>query len=350
MMGRVHVTPTTVASNTTAKAPMPPRITMPRRSKLLNGTASALDLPRLANEPFADIALELIEVIVATSNFGGPEILDRRVVLPSDLAEVFHGALVGPGQSLLVLRDRVGRPHEMALEREAVAEIVRRGGHSHARVGLSVALQQDVARILDLGDLMDERSALVIAPADELLIVFDVRLHVREEMGLFVQDSIEDLIDQAAVLGLDRLVAGPPRVELAIELAIAGVGVVDPVAFVRGEDAEYDREHHQDPGKDILEADRVPREALPRQFGRAPLIEVRGDVRRQRARAWRRHFRLRLRDVIGGHAIVSGGERHEEKARIEKRDPGECERLPAGASVVHVPKEAPRQNRQADVD
>src|SRR6266540_2485532 len=107
-MGRLHVTPTTVASNATAKPPMPPRIKMPRRSKLLNGTASALDLPRFANELLPDVALELVE-------------------------------------------------------------IEGRRGHPDAHVGVSVTLQQYVARVLDFGSVMKERSALVVAPADELL-------------------------------------------------------------------------------------------------------------------------------------------------------------------------------------
>ena len=47
---------------------------------------------------------------------------------------------------------------------------------------------------------------------------------------------------------------------------------------------------------------------------------------------------------------MSGGERHEEKARVEKRDPGQCEPLAAWAPVVHVPKKASRQNRETDID
>src|SRR5215831_11334885 len=267
MMGRLHVTPTTAASSTTAKAPTPLRITRPRRSRVLRGTASALDLPRFADEPFSDVTLELVEVVVAAPDLGGAKVLDRRVVLPRDIAEVFHRALVGPGQPRVLLRDGLGRPHQGGLEREAVVEVERRRRGSRARVGLPVALQQDVARVLDLGRLVHERPALVVAFADELLVVFDVRLHVGEQARLLVQDPIEDLIDQAAVFGLLRLVERPSRTELAIELAVAGVRVFEPVALVRGEDAEDDREHDQDPRKDIVEADRITREALPGKSG-----------------------------------------------------------------------------------
>src|SRR5438128_2496342 len=351
MMGRLHVTPSTVASNTTAKPPMPLRIQMPRRSRLLNGTASALDFPCLANELFPDVSLELVEVVVAASYFGGTQVLDRRVVLPGDVAEVLHGALVGPGQSLFALRDCLGRTDEMAIEREAVVEIERRRGLARARVGLPVALHDDVARVLDYRRFMNERPALVDGPADELLIVFDVRLHVREQTRLILQYAIEDLVHQAAIFGLGRLVACPPGVELSVELAIAWIDVIEPVPLVRGEDTEYEREHDQDPGKDVFEAYRVPGEALPRQSCRSPLIQVLGDLRRrQRNRALRRHARLCLRDIVGGNAIVSGGERHEEKARVEKRDPGQCERLAAWAPVVHVPKKASRQNGETDID
>src|SRR5262245_7218207 len=226
MTGRLHVNPTTVASNTTAKAPTPLRIKRPRRSRLLSGTASALDLPRFADESFSDVALELAEVVLAAPDLGGAEAVDRHVVVASDVAEVFHRALVGPGQPRLVLRDGLGRPHERSLEREAVVEVERRRGGSRARVGLAVALEQDVARILDLGRLVDERPTLVVALADELLIVVDVRLHVREQTRLLVQDSIEDLIDQAAVVGLPGRVERPSRVEPPLHRAVARVGVV----------------------------------------------------------------------------------------------------------------------------
>src|SRR6267142_4474023 len=351
MMARLHVTPSTVASNTTAKPPMPLRIQMPRRSRLLNGTASALDFPCLANELFPDVSLELVEVIVAASNFGGTQALDRRVVLPGDISEVLHGALVGPGQALFALGDCLGRRDEMALEREAVVEIERRRGLPHARVGLPVALQHDVARVLDFGRVMHERPSLVDASADELLIVFDVRFHIGEQTRLLLQDAIEHLVHQAAIFGLGRLVAGPHRDELSIELAVSGIGVIEPVPLVRGEDSEYDREQDQDPGKDIFKADRIPGEALPAQPGRSPLVEVLRDLRRrQRIRALRRYGRLQLRDVVGGDAIVSGGERHEEKADVENGDPGQREPLAAWAPVIHVPKKASRQDRETDID
>src|SRR5262245_7489150 len=146
MIGRLHVTPTTVASSATTTAPTPLRMKRPRRSRRLSGTASALDLPRLPDEPFANVALELVEVVVAASDLGGPEVLDGRVVLPGDVAEVLRRALVGPGQPLLVVRERSGRPREMGVEREGVREIVRRRGRSRTRVGLPVALQQNIAR------------------------------------------------------------------------------------------------------------------------------------------------------------------------------------------------------------
>src|SRR5499427_3230785 len=233
MIGRLQVTPTTVASSTTATAPTPPRIARPRRSSLLSGTASALDLPRFPDEPFADIALELAEVVLAAADLAGAEVLDRRVVLPRDIAEVLHRGLVGPGQALLVLRRRLGRPHERRVEREGVVEVVRRRGRPRARVGLPIPLQQDIARVLDLGRFVQERAALLVALADELLVVLDVRLDVREQTRLFVQNSIEDLIDQAAVFGFPGLVDGSPHVELSIELAVARIRVVEPVALVR---------------------------------------------------------------------------------------------------------------------
>src|SRR4029079_7646696 len=125
MMGRLQVTPTTAASSTAAKAPTPLRMTMPRRSRLLRGTASALDLPRSPDESFANLALQLVEVVLAAADLAGPEILDGRVVVPGDVAEVLHRALVGRQQSRLVRRDRLGRPHEIAVEGEAILEIVR---------------------------------------------------------------------------------------------------------------------------------------------------------------------------------------------------------------------------------
>src|SRR5215470_4536444 len=102
MMGRLQVTPTTVASSASVKAPTPPRMRRPRRSRRLSATVSALDLPRLPDEPFADVALELVEVVLATPDLAGPEALDGRVVLPGDVAEVLHRALVGPDKPLLV--------------------------------------------------------------------------------------------------------------------------------------------------------------------------------------------------------------------------------------------------------
>src|SRR5580765_345180 len=351
MIGRVHVTPSTVASNTTAKAPMPLRIQMPRRSRWLNGTASALDFPGLANELFPDVALELVEIVVAAPDLGGTQVLDRRVVLPGDIAEVLDGALVGLRQSFLAFRDGLGWPDEAAVEREAVVEIERRRRLAHARVRLPVALQDDVARVLDFRRVVHERSTLVDAPADELLIVFDARFHIREQARLLLEDAIEDLVHPAAVLDLGRLGARPPRVELSIELAIAWVGVVEPVPLVRGEDPEDDREQDQDPGKDVVEADGVPGEALPRQSGRSPLIQVLGDLRRrQRRRARRRYPRLGLRDIVGGHAVVGGRERHQEKTRVEHGNAGQRETLPARASVIDVPQKAPRENRETDVD
>src|SRR5215510_15499797 len=106
MMGRLQVTPTTVASNASVKAPTPLRMRRPRRSRRLSGTASALGLPRLPDEPFADVALELVEVVLAAPDLGRPEVLDGHVVLSGDVAEVLHRALVGPGQPLLVHRER----------------------------------------------------------------------------------------------------------------------------------------------------------------------------------------------------------------------------------------------------
>ena len=134
---------------------------------------------------------------------------------------------------------------------------------------------------------MKERSALFVAPADELLIVLDVRLHLREQMRLLLKYSIEDVIDQTAVLSLGCLVACTSRVQLSIELAIARVGVIKPVPLVRRENAEYDRENDQDPRKHVFKTERVPGEALPGESGRSPLIQIRGDVRRRRIGALR---------------------------------------------------------------
>src|SRR5690349_10820044 len=194
-MGRLHVTPSTVASSTSAKTPTPLRIRRPRRSRLLSGTASALDFPRLADELFPDVAVELVEIIIAAPDLGGPERVDGHVVLARDVAEVLHRALVRAGKTLLALRDRLGRLDQMAVEREAVVEVERRRGIARARVGLPVPLQQDVARVLDLGRLVHESSPLVAAPADELLIDVDVRLHVGEQLRLLLENSIEDPID-----------------------------------------------------------------------------------------------------------------------------------------------------------
>src|SRR5262245_40126541 len=169
-MGRLHVTPTTVASRTTATAPTPLRMKRPRRSRRLSGTASALDLPRLPDEPFPDVALQLVEIELAAPDLAGPEVVDGRVVLPDDVAEVVHRPLVGPRQPVLVLGHRLGRPPEIGVEREAVREIVGRRGRSRAGVGLPVALEHDVARVLQLGHLVHERSALFVALAAELLI------------------------------------------------------------------------------------------------------------------------------------------------------------------------------------
>src|SRR5687768_4539185 len=105
MIGRVHITPTTVASRAMANPPMPHRMKMPRRSRLLSGTASALGLPLLAHELLADVPLELAEVVVAAPDLGRPEVLDGRVVLAGHLAELLHGARVRPRQPLLALGD-----------------------------------------------------------------------------------------------------------------------------------------------------------------------------------------------------------------------------------------------------
>src|SRR5262245_39781980 len=173
MRGRAHMRPTTVASKAIANPPMPLRMKRPRRSKRLNDTASALVLPRFANQLFPDVALEFAEVIVTVPYFAGPEFLDRGVILSGDVAEVLHGALVGPGQAVFAVRDAGWRPGQRTIERDVVIEIGRGRGDADALVRLPVPLQHDVAGVLDFGHVVGEGAALVLAPADELLIVLD---------------------------------------------------------------------------------------------------------------------------------------------------------------------------------
>src|SRR5438874_11241993 len=110
MIGRPHMSPTTLASNAMVTAPMPQRITMPRRSRLLRGTASALGLPLFSREFLPDVSFELAEVVVAPPYFRGAQALQGGVVLPGQVAEVFHGAFVRSRQAQLVLGDAVGGP------------------------------------------------------------------------------------------------------------------------------------------------------------------------------------------------------------------------------------------------
>src|SRR5262245_34090691 len=130
MTGRAHMTPTTAASKARASPPTPHRIAMPRRSSLLSGTASALELPLFPDELLPDVSLQLAEVVVAASYLGRPEILEGRVVLPRHLAELLHGALVGPREPRLGLREDRRRCDEMGVESDALFEVGRRRGHA----------------------------------------------------------------------------------------------------------------------------------------------------------------------------------------------------------------------------
>src|SRR5207237_4839247 len=97
---------------------------------------------------------------------------------------------------------------------------------------------------------------------------------------LLLEGPVEDLIDDAAVLCLARLVRRPFRFELPVELPIARIRVIEPVALVGGEDPEDDRENDQDPRKDVLEAQGTPGEALPREPRGSALVQSRGAMRR----------------------------------------------------------------------
>src|SRR5262245_32679645 len=246
MTGRAHMTPTTVASKATASPPTPHRITMPRRSSLLSGTASALELPLFPDELLPDVSLQLAEVVVAASDLGRPEVLEGRVVLPRHLTELLHGALVGPREPRLRLREDRRRGGEMGIESDALFEVGRRRGHADTQVRLSIMLQHDIAGVLDFGGVVNERAAVIVGPAHELLVIFDVRLHVREQARLLLERAVEHVIDHAAVLGFGRLVDRLSPLKLPVELSVARVRVIDPVALVRREDPEDGREYRQD--------------------------------------------------------------------------------------------------------
>src|SRR5262245_4558411 len=153
-------------------------------------------------------------------------------------------------------------------------------------------LQHDIAGVLDFGAIVKERPAVVVGPADELLVVFDVRLHVREEARLLLERAVEHLIDHAAVLRLGRLVDRPSSLQLSVELSVARVLVINPVSLVRREDPEYGREYRQDPGEHVVEPERVPGEALPGESRGPPLIQVRRAAKRCRIGTRRRYARL----------------------------------------------------------
>src|ERR687888_2377109 len=170
------MTTITLATNVPATPPTPQRMKMPRRSRRLSGTVSALDLPLLSHQLLADILLQLGEVVVATPDLGRAHALHGRVVLARDLAELLHRLLVRACEPFLALGDPGRRLHELEAERHGVAEVAGRRRHAHAQVRLPVALEHDVARVLQLGRLAQERPALVFRPAVELLVVLDVRL------------------------------------------------------------------------------------------------------------------------------------------------------------------------------
>src|SRR5262249_55056657 len=142
--GRAHITPSTVASSATTRTPMTPRISSPCRSDLLSATASALELPFFARQLLLDVPLELGEIEIAAANLRGAETLHRRIVLPRDVAEVLHRALVEPGQPLLALRGAGRRTDQIALEADALGKIQRRRRLAGAHVRLSIALDDDV--------------------------------------------------------------------------------------------------------------------------------------------------------------------------------------------------------------
>src|SRR4029453_4415607 len=295
-----------------------------------------------SDELLPDVSLELAEVVVAASYLGRPEVLEGRVVLPRHLAELLHGALVRSRESRLALREGRRRGDEMGVESDALFEVGRRRGHADTQVRLSIMLQHDIAGVLDLGGVVNERPAVIVGPADELLVVFDVRLHILEEARLLLERAVEHLTHHGAGPGLGRLVDRLSPLQLSVELSVARVRVIDPVSLVRREDPEYGREYRQDPGKHVVEPEWVPGEALPRESRGPPLIQVRRDARRRRIGAWRRHARLwLLRDVVGRQAIVRGRERHQRKACVEDGDTGQRERLTAPGGMVRDPKEAP---------
>src|SRR5262249_9667268 len=146
---------------------MTPRMTRPCRSDLLSATVSALELPFFARQLLLDVPLELAEVEIAAPDLGGAEILRRGVVLPRDVAEALHRALVEARQPLFALRGPGRRPHQLALEADACLEVHRRRRLAGAHVGLAVALDDDVAGVLQLRRLPAERPPQV-AGADVL--------------------------------------------------------------------------------------------------------------------------------------------------------------------------------------
>src|SRR5262249_24871744 len=241
--GRAHMTPTTVASRATTRTPMTHKMRMPCRSDLLSGTISAFELPLFATQFFPDVLFQLGEVEVAPTDFDGPEVLRRRIVLLGEVAEVFHRALVRPRQALLVVRDAGRRPDQIALEAHVLAEIRRRRRRAGADIRLAVPLEDDIAGVLELGRLTREGPPLLLGVAEQLLVVLDVRLHFRQEVRLLLKRPVEHLVHQAAVLGLGGLVCGTPRLHFPVELPVSGVGIVEPVSLVRGENAEHQREH-----------------------------------------------------------------------------------------------------------
>src|SRR5262249_56041503 len=87
---------------------------------------SALELPLFPDELLSDVSLELAEVVVAASYLGRPEVLEGRVVLARHLAELLHGALVGPREPRLGLREDRRRGDEMGIESDALFEVGRR--------------------------------------------------------------------------------------------------------------------------------------------------------------------------------------------------------------------------------
>jgi hypothetical protein len=50
----------------------------------------------------------------------------------------------------------------MGIESDALFEVGRRRGHADTQIRLSIMLQHDIAGVLDLGGVMNERPAVIV--------------------------------------------------------------------------------------------------------------------------------------------------------------------------------------------